>query len=274
MTALVSATELAALLDTGGVTVLDVQYNLVGTPGAQLYAAAHLPGAPFVDLDHDLAGPPGPRGRHPLPDPAVFETAIRRVGVDADSAVVVYDQRTSLSAARAWWTLRYFGIPDVRVLDGGLAGWQAAGHAVTTDVPVVSPSAFVARPGQLPVLEVEDAARVARDGILLDVRSPERFRGETEPIDAVAGHIPYAVNAPAAGYLADDGRFRARADLTAYAEAAGARAGIPVGTSCGSGVTAAQAALALGEIGVEATVFVGSWSEWIADPSRPVATGE
>ncbi len=271
---LLSVAELHALGDA--VVVLDVQFNLVGTPGQELYAGAHLPGAAFVDLDRDLSGPPGPAGRHPLPDPAAFEAAMRRVGVAADSAVVVYDQRTSLSAARAWWTLRYFGIRDVRVLDGGLAAWQAAGLPVTSDVPRPPPSAFRARPGQLPALDPAGAARAAREGVLLDVRSPERFRGETEPVDPVAGHIPYAANAPAAGYLADDGRFRSPQELAAFFGERGVRAGdgTAVATYCGSGVTAAQAALALARIGVDASVYVGSWSEWIADPGRPVATGD
>lgn len=271
---LLSVDELAALGDS--VVLLDIQFNLVGTPGRELYAAAHLPGASFVDIDTDLSGPPGLQGRHPLPDPADFEASMRRVGVDTDSAVVVYDQRTSLSAARAWWTLRYFGIEDVRVLDGGLAAWQAAGLPVSTEVPDPSPSAFVARPGQLPTLDPAGAARLAREGVLLDVRAPERFRGETEPIDPVAGHIPYAGNAPAVGYLAPDGRFRKPDELTAFFGERGVHPGEgpAVGTYCGSGVTAAQAALALHEIGVDATPYVGSWSEWIADPSREIATGD
>lgn len=264
--------QLSARLED--VVVLDVQYNLVGTPGTELYAAAHLPGAPHLDLDADLAGPPGAGGRHPLPDPAVAQAALRRCGVREDSAVVVYDQRTSLSAARAWWLLRYLGIEDVSVLDGGLAAWQAADLPVEAEAPEIASGDVTVHPGGLPVLDATAAAALAREGVLLDSRAPERYAGDVEPIDPVAGHIPGAVNAPLADYLDGDGTFRPVADLSRYFAARGAtHDGPPVGTSCGSGVTAAHTALALHELGIEAAVYVGSWSEWVTDPSRPVVTG-
>ena len=154
MSSLIGPDELASALAAGAVTVLDVQYNLVGTPGTELYAAAHVPGAAHLDLDAALAGPPGQSGRHPLPDPAGLQEALREAGVDDDTEVVVYDQRTSLAAARAWWILRWAAHPQVRVLDGGLAAWQVAGHPVTADVPAVSRGTITVRPGSVPVLDL------------------------------------------------------------------------------------------------------------------------
>ncbi len=253
--------------------VLDVQYALVGTPGPELYAAAHLPGAPHLDLDAALAGPPGGRGRHPLPDPDVLQAALRECGVDEADEVVVYDQRTSLAAGRAWWVLRWAAHPQVRVLDGGLAAWQRAGLPVTTEVPSPEPGSIVVRPGSVPVLDAVGAAEMARAGVLLDVRAPERYRGEVEPIDRVAGHVPGSVNLPMADLLDEHGAFFPSARIRDIAAAAGVHRDTPVGTSCGSGVTAAQMALALHEAGIDAIPYVGSWSEWIEDPNRPVARG-
>ncbi|MBD3783939.1 MAG: sulfurtransferase [Micrococcales bacterium] len=273
MGALISADDLAGELARGGVRVLDVQYTLASTPGRELYAAGHLPGAPFLDLDTALAGPPGARGRHPLPDPEVLQEALRACGVGDDDEVVVYDQRTSLSAARAWWVLRWAGHPQVRVLDGGLAAWERAGHAVTTEVPAPDRGDLVVRPGSVPVLDADGAATMARTGVLLDVRSAERYRGEVEPIDRVAGHVPGSVNLPMTELLADDGTFLPPARIRERAAAVGVHRDTPVGTSCGSGVTAAQMALALHTVRIDAVPYVGSWSEWVEDASRPVATG-
>ena len=264
--------ELAAAIEAGTVRVLDVQYTL-GGDGPALYAAAHLAGAPHLDLDAVLAGPPGAGGRHPLPEPHVLEEGLRAVGVREGETVVVYDQQTSLAAARAWWVLRWAGLSDVRVLDGGLAAWQSAGLEVTTEVPTPSTGDVSVRPGSVPVLDADGAARVARDGILLDSRAGERFRGETEPIDTVAGHIPGARNAPMAEQLQRDGRFRPVRELRDYFAGLGAGSSVEIGTSCGSGVTAAHTALALHLAGFEATPYVGSWSHWITDPERPVETG-
>lgn len=256
-----------------GPVVLDVQFTVAGD-GPDLYAAGHLPGAPFVDLDAVLAGEPGAEGRHPLPDPAVLQAGLRAAGVDDDSSVVVYDQATSLAAARAWWVLRWAGLTDVRVLDGGLAAWRAAGGEVTTDPVSPVPGGVHVDPDQLVVLDADDAVATARLGVLVDARAPERFRGETEPIDPVAGHVPGAVNVPMTDLLSDDGRLRPPAELRARFAEAGVDELSVVGTYCGSGVTAAHTALALHEIGVEADVYVGSWSEWVTDPGRPVATGD
>ena len=273
MSALVTADDLAALLARGRVRVLDVQYTLQGTPGAELYVAEHVPGAAHLDLDAALAGPPGVRGRHPLPDPGVLERALRACGVDDADEIVVYDQQTSLGSARAWWVLRWAGHPAVRVLDGGLAAWKRGGHPVTAEVPRPSPGTVRVRPGSVPVLDAASAAEMARVGVLLDVRTPERFRGESEPIDRVAGHIPGAVNLPIADVLADDGTFLAPDEVRHRAAAVGVHRDTPVGTSCGSGVTAAQMSLALDSAGIDSVPYVGSWSEWIEDPARPVATG-
>jgi thiosulfate/3-mercaptopyruvate sulfurtransferase len=273
MSALVSADELAVLMEHGRVVVLDVQYELLGPPGSELYAAGHLPGARHLDLDGALAGPPGPAGRHPLPDPLALEAALRACGVDDSGEVVVSDQHTSLAAGRAWWVLRWAGHPGVRVLDGGMAAWVRAGYPVTTEVPRPDPGDVRVRPGSVPVLDAQGAAAMARGGVLLDVRAPERYRGEAEPIDPVAGHVPGAVNLPMSELLSDDGRFLPPDRVRAVAAAHGVHRDTPVGTTCGSGVTAAQAALALHEAGITAIPYVGSWSEWIADPVRPVATG-
>lgn len=272
MSTLLTPGELADLVAAGAVRVLDVQYTLSGD-GPALYAAAHLPGAGHLDLDAVLAGAPGSGGRHPLPDPAVLEAGLRRGGVRDGEPVVVYDQQTSLAAARAWWVLRWAGLGDVRVLDGGLAAWRAAGLAVTDEVPSPPPGDVVVSPGSLPVLDAEGAARVARDGILLDSRTAERFRGESEPIDPVAGHIPGARNAPMVDQLERDGRLRPPADLRTYFEALGADASSVIGTTCGSGVTAAHTALALHVAGFDAAPYIGSWSHWVTDPARPIATG-
>ena len=272
MSALVTADDLATLLARGQVRVLDVQYNLRGTPGAELYAAEHVPGAPHLDLDAALAGPPGVLGRHPLPDPAVLEAALRACGVDDGDELVVYDQETSLGSARAWWVLRWAGHPTVRVLDGGLAAWRRAGLPVTADVPRPAAGSVTVRPGSVPVLDAGSAAEMARAGVLLDVRTPERYRGASEPIDRVAGHVPGAVNLPMAEVVADDGTFLPPEEVRRRAAAVGVHRDTPVGTMCGSGVTAAQMSLALASAGIDSIPYVGSWSEWIEDPSRPVAT--
>ena len=279
MSALISPTDLQRELAApqGSPLVLDVQFTLTGD-GPRLYAEGHLPGAPFVDLDRALAGESGAGGRHPLPDPAVLQAGLRAAGVDDDSRVVVYDQATSLSAARAWWILRWAGLTDVRVLDGGLAAWRATGGAVSTETVSPTPGSVTVRPGALPVLDAAGVAALARSGVLVDARAPERFRGEVEPIDPVAGHVPGATNVPMSDLTTDEGGLRSPDELRARFAAAGVDgAGVDgataVGTYCGSGVTAAHTALALHEIGVEAAVYVGSWSEWITHPSRPVATG-
>lgn len=274
MSPLVQAAELADELNGDRPpTLLDVRWWLGGPPGVDAYRAGHLPGAVFVDLETGFSGPPGEGGRHPLPDPETFTAAMRRSGVFRDRPVVVYDDGDALPASRAWWCLAYFGHGDVRLLDGGFQAWQRAGLPVTTDLPHLVVGDFRADPGHLDVLDADDAASLARDGLLLDVRAPERYRGEHEPVDPVAGHVPGAVNVPATLNRAEDGRFRDTAELRAAFAAAGVDRDARVGAYCGSGVTAAQEVLALRLAGIPAALYVGSWSDWITDPSRPVATG-
>ncbi|HEY7921217.1 MAG TPA: sulfurtransferase [Streptosporangiaceae bacterium] len=299
MDSTLDSTALAAALAAGPVPVLlDVRWRLGGPPGRDRYREGHLPGARFVDLDRDLAGPPGAGGRHPLPDAGAFEAAMRRAGVDDGRPVVVYDENDSMAAARAWWLLRYFGHQQVQVLDGGYQAWLAADEPIESGpAPAPPPGTFTARPGHLPLLDAAGAARVAREGVLLDARAAERYRGEVEPVDPVAGHIPAAVSAPTAGNLGPGGHFldpealRARfAGLGVPAAPAGTPAGdapaggvlagevaadgaVTTGVYCGSGVTAAHEVLALSLAGIPAALYVGSWSDWITDPARPVATG-
>ena len=249
-----------------------MRWRLTGPPAFESYAAGHLPGAVFVDLDTDLASPPGEGGRHPLPQAAAFEAAMRRLGVSRASRVVAYDDGDATTAARAWWLLRWFGHDDVRVLDGGYRGWTAAGLPVTTDVPYVAPGDFSARPGGMPLLGPAEAAEIAANGVLLDARAPERYRGETEPVDPVAGHIPGAVNAPTSGNVSPDGTLLDAAALRERFAALGADGSRPVGAYCGSGVTAAQVVLALHVAGIEAALYAGSWSDWIRR-GLPVETG-
>ena len=265
---LITAAGLQALL--GGVTVLDVRYRLGGPPGHDEFVAGHVPGAAYVDLDAELAAPPGEGGRHPLPDPAVFEAAMRRAGVSPSRPVVVYDDWSGLAAGRAWWLLRHHGHDDVRLLDGAWPAWLAAGGAVETGETTPEPGDFVARPGRMPVVEAADVPAVA---VLVDARAPERFRGEVEPIDPVAGHIPGAVNLPTARNLDENGRFRPAAELREIYAAVGATADTDVAAYCGSGVTAVHDIIAMEVAGIRAALYPGSWSEWVADPSRPVARG-
>jgi len=271
---LITAPTLAAeLANEPQPVVLDIRWRLGGPPGLGSYRQGHLPGAVFTNLDRDLCGPPGPDGRHPLPDAAAFQEAMRAAGVSQRSRVVVYDDRDATAAARCWWLLRYHGHRDVRVLDGGYQAWLGAGLAVTTAEPASQRGDFTARPGQMPVLDAPAAAATARTGLLLDARAGERYRGESEPVDPVAGHIPGAISAPTTGNVNADGTFADLAELTARFAGLGVRAGGAVGVYCGSGVTAAQEVLALALADIPAALYVGSWSNWITDPARPVATG-
>jgi thiosulfate/3-mercaptopyruvate sulfurtransferase len=371
---LVGVTALArALAGKMPPVLLDVRWRLGGPPGLESYRAGHLPGAVFTDLDRDLSGEPGANGRHPLPAAADFQAAMRRLGVTASRPVVVYDDAGAMSAARGWWLLRYFGHPRVFVLDGGYRAWTRGGRDVErgSGRPPV-PGDFTARAGHMPVAGAEDAARLAREGVLLDARAAERYRGEVEPVDPAAGHIPGAVSAPTTENVDGHGRFlapdalRARFAALGIAPAGEPRAGEPragepradeprargpraggspvgepptgepraggspagelpagpvpvppagqgeaatpgrgraphpapvakplptaslarptgaapasggdtvVAAYCGSGVTAAHEVLALELAGIPAVLYAGSWSHWVTDPSRPVATG-
>jgi thiosulfate/3-mercaptopyruvate sulfurtransferase len=273
---LIDAPTLARLLrrEASGPAIIDVRWEL-GSPSQRAeYERAHIPGAAFVDLDTELAAPPGPGGRHPLPSAEAFQASMRAAGVSGGQPVVAYDAWSSMAAARAWWLLRYFGHDDVAVLDGGFAAWVAAGGAVESGTAALREGDFSARPGGMPLIRTREAAELARTGVLLDARAPERFRGEVEPIDPVAGHIPLARNRPTIENISAEGRFRPTAELRAEFEAAGVRDGVAVGAYCGSGVTAAHEVLALAAAGFPAAaLYAGSWSEWITDRDRPVATG-
>ncbi len=285
---LLDSAALAAVLTTAGRStppvLLDVRWSLAG-PDRAGYLQEHLPGAVFVDLDRDLAGPPGAGGRHPLPEAAALQRVWRAAGIDDGSHVVVYDGGNGLGAARAWWLLRWSGLESVQVLDGGLPAWTS-----DPDRPVERgesapgrPGTVVVTPGAMPVVDADGAAAVAAapDGVLLDVRAAERFRGEVEPIDPVAGHIPGSVNLPISRLLHETGTYRPAAELAAALGAAGvvgtAETGRDTGrpaaaASCGSGVTACQLVLAGELAGVRLALYPGSYSQWCA-LDRPVAVG-
>lgn len=285
---LITPVELRGLLDSGrDMVLLDVRWELGRTDGQHGYLAGHLPGAVFVDLETELAGQPSAEeGRHPLPTLADLEARARRWGVHNGSAVVVYDAVGGMSAARAWWLLRWGGHADVRILDGGLPAWVASGGALSTDVPEPVPGDVELVGHQMPVIDADEAAALAagdrRDGVLLDARSAERFRGDVEPVDPRAGHVPGAVSAPTSTLLVDGG-FLPEDLLRPHFEGLGVdvashQPGVAgpdhaVGVYCGSGVTASHEIAALASVGVSAALFPGSWSQWSNDPTREVATG-
>ncbi|MFE9500328.1 sulfurtransferase [Streptomyces collinus] len=279
MTAIITATELAEdLAGQAPPVLLDVRWQLsmakaAGAPafdGRAEYAAGHLPGAVFVDLDRELASAAGEHGRHPLPDLGEFGAAMRRAGVSSGRPVVVYDGGQGWAAARAWWLLRWTGHPDVRVLDGGLPSWRGE---LSTEAVTPAEGDFEPVPAAAGLLDADAAAALARSGVLLDARAGERYRGEVEPIDRVGGHIPGAVSAPTTENVGPDGRFLPAADLRDRFKALGVSEDAPVGVYCGSGVSGAHEVLALAVAGLPAALYVGSWSEWSADPARPVAVG-
>jgi thiosulfate/3-mercaptopyruvate sulfurtransferase len=277
MSILITAGELAAQLAEGRAPrLLDVRWRLGGPPGRPEYEAGHIPGAVYVDLDGELAAPAGPGvGRHPLPLPADLQAAARSWGLHDGEPVVVYDDNGNLSAARAWWLLRWAGLFDVRLLDGGLAAWRSGGHAVVTgDEPAV-PGDITLTSGALPSVDPDGvAALIAGGGLVLDARAGERYRGEVISVDPKPGHIPGAVSAPTTENLRSDGTFRSAEELTARFAALGARPGATVGVYCGSGVTAAHEQVALAIAGIDDVVlYPGSWSQWATLPDRPVATG-
>ncbi len=274
---LVAADALAAeLAGTSGPALLDVRWKLGDPDGRLHYADAHLPGAVYVDLDTELAGHGAPTdGRHPLPSLEALQLNARRWGVRQGQPVVVYDDNGGTSAARAWWLLRWAGVESVRILDGGLGAWTADArpleHGSGGPVPVgdVTLSA-----GHLPTLDIDAAAELPGDGgVLLDARAGERYRGEVEPVDPRAGHIPGALSAPTTDNLGPDGHFLPDAALSERFAALGADGETPVGVYCGSGVTAAHEIAALAALGVDAALYPGSWSAWSNDPVRPAATG-
>lgn len=275
MSQLVSVSALAELLASGApVRLLDVRWRLDRPDGRPEYLAGHLPGAVFVNLDTELAAHGRPEdGRHPLPSTEQLQAAARRWGVREGETVVTYDDTKGMAAARAWWLLRQAGV-DVRVLDGGIRAWTAAGNELETGDVEPEPSEIELQPIGADALSIDEAAAFPASGVLLDVRSPERYRGETEPMDPAAGHIPGALNLQAMDHVDAEGRLLDAETLRHRFAAVGVTEGTPVAAYCGSGIAAAHTALALHEIGIESKVFPGSWSQWSNTPGRPVATGE
>ncbi len=285
MDPLIAPDRLAGLLASATPpTVLDVRWRLAGPPGRADYDAGHLPGAVFVDVDSDLAAPPvqtghsGWAGRHPLPEPTALQRVLRSAGVRDDTPVVAYDESDGSVAARAWWLLRWAGHPQVAILDGGYRAWTARDLPMTSEIPAPRSGTFTVRPGGMPMIDAEQAAALARDGVLLDARAQSRYRGEVEPVDPRAGHVPGARSAPFSTLTCPDGRWLQPAQLAELASEWGADAGVPVAAYCGSGVTACALVLALEVAGVTtpqqpAALYPGSWSHWCADPTRPIATG-
>lgn len=281
---LISAAELAELLRAGDpVTVLDVRWSLEAPDGHPAYLRGHLPGAVYVSLEDELSDHAvTDRGRHPLPTGRNLEAAARRWGVRRDRPVVVYDDWHRAASGRLWWLLTTSGVSRVRILDGGLPAWIAAGGALETGAVTPEPGNVTLLPedlydgGMRPTLTADEAGDGARDGTLalLDARAPERFRGEAEPIDGAAGHIPGARNLPFTALLAADGTFLPDDAITRLLAERGAGAEQTVGAYCGSGISATVIVAALAATGRPAAMFPGSWSQWSSDPSRPVARGD
>ena len=275
---LITAAELASLIQAGDpITIPDVRWRLDEPDGRAAYLQGHLPGAVYVSLDEELSDHTiADRGRHPLPSGRSLEAAARRWGIRQDGLVVVYDDWNRAGSARAWWVLTAAGLANVRILDGGLSAWRSAGGSLETgpvtpqpgNVTVLHDDLYA---GSRPTLTAEEAG--AGVVTLLDARAPERFRGDVEPVDAVAGHIPGAKNIPSGALLADDGTFLANGALAQLFSNHGVDRDARVGAYCGSGVTATIAIAALAATGCEAALFPGSWSEWSSDPSRPVGRG-
>lgn len=278
-TALISTAALAdRLLDPAWV-IVDCRFELANTAaGEAQYTAGHLPGAVYAHLDRDLSGPmTGLNGRHPLPAVAALAARLGQWGIGPGTQVAAYDQDGGLYAARLWWLLRYLGHSAVAVLDGGWAQWRRAGGPTTTAVPTPAPAVFVPHLQPQMAVSAAEVEQLRQDPAvrLIDVRAPERFRGEVEPIDKVAGHIPGAVNFPIKQALTPESTWLAPEELRAKLLAR--LGGVPAAQAvayCGSGVTAAQAVLALEQAGLPgARIYAGSWSEWSADPARPIAVG-
>jgi len=273
---LISAAVLAAHLHDPDLRIADVRWSLADpAAGREAYAEAHLPGAVFVDLDSVLTAPVGP-GRHPLPDPAAFVAALTALGIGREHRVVAYDDAGGTVAARLWWMLDVLGHPRVAVLDGGIAVWRAAGLPLTAEVPDLAPAepwpgVSATWPRTIPR---EELAPRLGSLTLLDARAPERYRGEVEPVDPVAGHIPTAVSAPTGTFLELDGRFRSTTALAGRFATLGAAGERPVVVACGSGVNACQLALAARAAGLpDPLLYPGSYSDW-SRAGMPIATGE
>lgn len=277
---LVSTEELASRLGDPSLVVVDVRHDLAQPErwGEDQYRASHIPGAAFAHVDRDLSAPMnGRNGRHPLPSVAQAEAAFSRLGIGPQSVVVAYDQQSGMFASRLWWMLRWLGHDAVAVLDGGFAKWTREGRPVGTVIATPRKAAFRARNAS-PTISAADVERSSRrrDWVLVDARAPERYRGETEPLDPVAGHIPSARNRPYASNVEADGTFKPATVLREeFARLLGDTALDRVVHYCGSGVSACHNVLAMEVAGLPGTrLYPGSWSEWVADRARPVAVGE
>lgn len=276
MTVLITATELSDLLESDApVRLLDVRWRLDRPDGREDYRAGHLPGAVYVDMDTQLATHGEPiDGRHPLPTIGTLQDAARSWGINAGDTVVVYDDLNNMSAARAWWLLRWAGLTDVRLLDGALGAWTAVELPLEEGHVVPEVGTVELTPGHLPTLDIADIPEFVDGAVLIDSRAPERYRGEVEPVDPRAGHIPGAINVPSPGNLDADGLFQSPEVLREQFLAAGVRADAPVAAYCGSGVVAAHNAVALTLAGFDPILYPGSWSQWSNHAELPVATGE
>jgi len=276
---LVSAGQLRAALDHPDLVVFDCRHDLMKPEaGAAAYAAAHVPGARFAHSDKNLSGPKtGRTGRHPLPDPQVFAAWLGANGVDASKQVVAYDHAGGASATRLWWMLRWLGHDRVAVLDGGWEGWVAEGHPTTAQLPAPQPAVFTPSPRAGVHVDVQFVLEHLGDAgvVVLDARAAERYRGETEPIDPVAGHIPGARNRLYKNNLDGEGRFKsAEALRSEFLGLLGDTRADQIVHQCGSGVSACHNMLAMEIAGLPGSrLYPGSWSEWCADPARPVERG-
>ncbi|HET7260253.1 MAG TPA: sulfurtransferase [Casimicrobiaceae bacterium] len=277
---LIDADTLAKRIGEPRLVIVDVRHALADPEswGEAEYAKGHLPGAVFAHIDRDLSAPKtGRNGRHPLPTPEATAELLSRLGIDASSQVVTYDQDNGMYAARLWWMLRWLGHDAVAVLDGGYAQWVREGHPVETTVPQPARAHFTPRAVLPTVSATGIAASLPRHALLLlDARGAERYRGDSEPIDAVPGHIPGAINRPYTRNVGAEGRFRPSHDLRVEFEGMlHGRAPEDLVHYCGSGVSACHNVLAMAVAGYPLTrLYPGSWSEWSADPSRPVARGQ
>lgn len=284
----ISAPDLARLKADGKeLKLLDVRWQLGRSDGAAQYAQGHIPGAIYVDLETELASSAGELGRHPLPSPDQLAQSIARWGVTPQTPVVIYDAVAGMSAARAWWLLRWAGFENVQILDGGLPAWTAQGGKLEQASQVPTASNPAVQEGHMPTLTIDQAGTFPQEALLIDARAHERFKGETEPIDPRAGHIPGALNIPTGSLVNPDGTLKSVAELTQIYAQAGVLEDTEalthgewpvqsqdVGVYCGSGVTACHQIAVLASLGIDSALFPGSWSQWSQDSSRPAVTGE
>jgi thiosulfate/3-mercaptopyruvate sulfurtransferase len=278
---LISTSQLGDMLSIADCRIIDCRSDLLQPEkGHADYLSGHLPGAVFADLDEDLADPvTSTSGRHPLPQVERFRSIIESWGISNETQVVAYDYANGALAARLWWMMRWMGHERVAVLDGGIAAWIAAGGEVQSAVPQFEKTAFAVTPKPEYVVTSEEIAAALAAGIdlnLVDARDTARFLGQTEPIDTVAGHVPGAINYPLSRNLHDDGTWRSATELArCWQEILAGRPVAPLIAMCGSGVTACHLVLSAQIAGLaEPRVYIGSWSEWIRDPARPIATTE